>query len=62
VKRSPGDCGRREAEGTGVWPFSLKKSRKLCLMSAEVMMLVLQDHKMGGISIEKAVGGMRVEI
>jgi hypothetical protein len=31
-------------------------------MSAEVMMLVLQDHKMGGISIEKAVGGMRVEI
>ena len=40
VKRSPGDCGKSEAEGTMVCCFlSRKKSRKLCLISADVMVL-----------------------
>jgi hypothetical protein len=37
VKRRFGESGRRELEGTMVWPFSRKKSRKLARISEEVM-------------------------
>jgi hypothetical protein len=37
VKRSPGESGRSDDEGTIVWPFEAKKSRKLWRISAEVI-------------------------
>jgi hypothetical protein len=37
VKRSPGESGRRDDDGTIVWPCEAKKSRKDWRISAEVM-------------------------
>jgi len=39
VKSRLGEAGRRLDEGTMVWPFDLKKSRKDCLISALVICL-----------------------
>ena len=37
VNRRPGDCGSKDADGTMLCSFSLKKSRKLERISAAVM-------------------------
>jgi len=38
VKRRPGDCGSREAEGTMVCCFDLKKSKKDWRISLDVIL------------------------
>jgi hypothetical protein len=54
VKRSPGESGRSDDDGTIVWPCEAKKSRKDWRISAEVMTedrgLKTEDGAEGGES------------
>lgn len=45
VNSKPGESGRREAEGTIVWPCEAKKSRKDWRISAEVMKIGNDEQK-----------------
>jgi hypothetical protein len=45
VKSSPGESGRRDDDGTIVWPCEAKKSRKDWRICAEVMGKVAAERR-----------------